>query len=330
MFAESGKEEKGPTRVEALRGKILYASSTERRNEIRKIKGLAADEQKLLIPDVIKLCTEDLDPNVRETSIRILTEMKTQEAEKAFLTALKDKVDDVQLAGISGLREIRSKAAGPPLVELLKTLDAKKEQTKYSSIMRALGALHHKTDSAPLIKTAEEADTHEEIRRSIILYLGDVKAQDGYEFLIKLARNEEKEPDLRAYAVNSIGRMKEARAVPDLKQILETIRNQKSPKERARMSRLRFQSMVALMRLGDRSMVPEVMSAARDDDPVVRLRAVRQLGEMRTPEAKELLEFKSKYDENARVKKAAKLALDEWDKAPGDTGSDLDDSDKEK
>lgn len=122
-----------------------------------------------MIPDVVKLCTEDLDPNVRETSIRILTEMKTQEAEKAFLTALKDKVDDVQLAAISGLREIRSKEAGPPLVELLKSLDVKKEQTKYSSIMRALGALHHKTDSAPLIKTAEEADTHEEIRRSIIL-----------------------------------------------------------------------------------------------------------------------------------------------------------------
>ncbi len=313
-----------------MRNRILFSSSTDRRNEIRKIKALEPDDQKQLLPDVIKLCTEDLDPNVRETSVRILSEMKVQEAEPAFLAALKDKVDDVQLAAISGLREIKSKLAGPPLTEMMTALDSKKDQAKFSAILRALGALKYKSDIPALIKRAEDAETHEEVRRTIILYFGDVKAEEGYDFLVKLARNDEKDPDLRAYAVNSIGRMKETRSVPDLKQILEGIRNQKNPKERARMSRLRFQTMVALMRLGDRSMIPEVMSAAKDDDPVVRLRAVRQLGEMRAPEAKELLAYKSKYDENPRVKKAAKQALDEWDKSPAENASDMDDSDKEK
>lgn len=307
-----------------MRLKILHSSSTDRRNEIRKYKNLKPEEQAKLLPVILKLCTEDMDSQVRETSIRILTELKEKKAEAVFLAALKDKQEDVQLAAISGLREIESKSAGEPIYTLMKTLDPKKDVTRYTSAVRALGALEYKADLPALIKQAEGSETHEEVRRSIILYLGDIKAVEGREFLVKLLKNEEKEPDLRAYAANSLGRMKDTSAVPVLKEVLENIRNLKNQRDRVRMSRLRFQGMVALMRLGDRSMVPEIMAAAKDDDPTVRLRAVRQLGEMRIAETKELLEYKAKYDENARVKKAAQQALDDWAKSPGKASGDTD------
>lgn len=325
-YAETiAKEEKDkPDRVEVMRVKILHSSSTDRRNEIRKYKNLKPEEQAKLLPVILKLCTEDMDSLVRETAIRILSELKEKKAEAAFLAALKDKQEDVQLAAISGLREIESKSAGQPIYSLMQTLDPKKDVNRYTSAVRALGTLDYKADLPALIKLAEASDTHEEVRRSIILYLGDIKAAEGREFLTKLLKNEEKEPDLRAYAANSLGRMKDTSSVPVLKEVLENIRNLKNQRDRVRMSRLRFQGMVALMRLGDRSMVPEIMAAARDDDPTVRLRAVRQLGEMRIAETKELLEYKAKYDENPRVKKAAQQALDDWSKSPGKASGDTD------
>lgn len=324
LRAETAARTDKPDKIETMRLKILHASSTERRNEIRKFKSLTPEDQAKLFPVILKLCTDDMDQLVRETALRIFTEMKEKKAEPAFLAALKDKQEDVQLAGISGLREIESKKGGEPIYSLMKGLDPAKDVLRYTSAVRALGALEYKADIAGLIKTAEDSNTHEEIRRAIILYIGDVKAPEGREFLTKLAKNEEKEPDLRAYAANSLGRMKDSSAIPVLKEILENIRNLKNPRDRARMSRLRFQSMVALMRLGDRSMVPEIMAAAKDDDPVVRLRAVRQLGEMRIPETKELLEFKAKYDDNPRVKKAAQQALDDWSKTPGKASGEND------
>lgn len=316
--------EKRKAQLEALKQRILYSSSTDRRNEIRRVRTLDESEQKDFIPILVKLCTEDLDPAVRESSMRILTEMKAKEGEPAFLAGLKDKQDDVQLAAISGIRELELKSGGEPLATMMKTLDAKKDVGKFTAIIRALGAMEYKADLTYLIAKAEDSETHEEVRRAAVLYLGDVKATEGREYLTKLAKNEEKDPDLRAYAVNSLGRMKEATAIPVIKEILESIRNQKNPKERIRMSRLRYQGMIALMRLGDRSMVPEIMSAAKDDDPSVRLRAVRQLGEMKVSEAKDLLAYKAKYDDNVRVKKAAQQALDNWDKQPAKPGSELD------
>ncbi|MBL8018383.1 MAG: HEAT repeat domain-containing protein [Leptospirales bacterium] len=316
--------EKRKTQLESLKQRILYSSSTDRRNEIRRVRTLDESEQKEFIPILVKLCTEDLDPAVRESSMRILTEMKAKEGEPAFLAGLKDKQDDVQLAAISGIRELELKSGGEPLATMMKTLDAKKDVGKFTAIIRALGAMEYKADLTYLIAKAEDSETHEEVRRAAVLYLGDVKATEGREYLTKLAKNEEKDPDLRAYAVNSLGRMKEATAIPVIKEILESIRNQKNPKERIRMSRLRYQGMIALMRLGDRSMVPEIMSAAKDDDPSVRLRAVRQLGEMKVAEAKDLLAYKAKYDDNVRVKKAAQQALDNWDKQPAKPGSELD------
>jgi len=300
---------------------------------MRKVRTLTDSEQKEFVPILTKFCTEDLDPSIRESSIRLLSELKAKSAGPAFLSALKDKADDVQLAAISGLRDLDVKSAGPPLTELIKSLDIKKDQSRITASLRTMGAIEYTTDLKFLLQKADESETHEEIRKAIVLYLGDIKSTEGTEYLTKLAKNEEKDADLRAYAVNSLGRMKEKSAVPMIKDILESIRNQKSSKERVRLSRLRYQSMIALMRLGDRSMIPEIMSAARDDDPVVRLRAVRQLGELRAPEAHELLVYKAKYDESPRIKKAAQQALDKWNDGPArpTAASDMDsESEKEK
>ncbi|HNJ36354.1 MAG TPA: HEAT repeat domain-containing protein, partial [Leptospiraceae bacterium] len=220
LKAETTSEKEKPDRVEVMRLKILHSSSTERRNEIRKYKTLKPEEKAKLLPVLMKICTEDMDPQVRETTLRILSEEKEKKAEAAFLQALKDKQEDVQLAGISGLREIESKAAGEPIYALMKTLDPKKDVTRYTSAVRALGALEYRTDMPALIKLADGSDTHEEVRRAIVLYFGDVKAAEGKEYLVKLLKNEEKEPDLRAYAANSLGRMKDSSAVPVLKEVL--------------------------------------------------------------------------------------------------------------
>ncbi len=68
--------------------------------------------------------------------------------------------------------------------------------------------------------------------------------------------------------------------------------------------------MSALVALGDKNILQELISYSKDDDPNVRLRAIQQLSELKDPSIVELIEYKALRDPNKKVQKAARDILE--------------------
>lgn len=292
-----------------LKASIQYAHAAERRISIRKVPDLEEDERGPFIPLLKELAIKDADPTVRQSCLQSLDDLRLKDAESVFVEALKDEKEDAKRIAVTALVHIEANSSAPKLAELLKDANYKENSLLLPTVIRSLGELEYPKESGFLKTKLDDPSTHQEIRKAIITYFGAAKCSDQYDGLLKLAEKDDEEPSLRAYAVHSLGRLGDKRAVEPIRKILESIRSLSSSNERTRMNRLKLHSIAALIRLGDKSVEDELIASAKDDDANVRLRAVRQLGEMKIEKARELLTFKAEYDENARVRKAAKEAL---------------------
>lgn len=306
---EAGDKEQRQKNLETLKNKILYANSTERRQAIRRAVTLPPEDRTMYYPVLVKIAREDLDPGVRESSIRALGEMDYREAEPIFIGALSDSGRDVIQAAVTALNRLKIKTASPRLDELMKKEDFKINNTLLASIIRTLGIFEYRDAAAYLMQKARDSETNREIKSTILLYLGAVKSIEAVDYIITLLNNEEEDLSIRSNAAHALGKIGDKKAVAPLKEILEKIRAL-APRDRSARSRLRLQTLTALIRLGDTSVQGEIIAAAQDDDPNVRLRAVNQLAELKVASAKDMLTYISERDPSAQVKRAAKRALE--------------------
>jgi HEAT repeat protein len=235
--------------------------------------------------------------------------MKIKAAEDIFIKALEDEKEDVQRAAISGLSAIDS-TRGEPLFELIKKEDLHLYSRLTAASVRLLGKMNDPRAVAYLKEKYEDPELHEENRGVMLLYFGAVRALEMREKLLEIAGDENASITLRTYAVNSLGKLGDPASIEPLKRLYDSIRVLKNKQERARYSRLKIQLISSLLRLGDSSAEGEILAAARDDDPNIRLAAIRQIGDLRIAAAEGLLEYKAKFDASTQVKKAAAKALE--------------------
>ena len=95
---------------------------------------------------------------------------------------------------------------------------------------------------------------------------------------------------------------------------MDKINETKSKLDIKRLSNLKIYSIAALVLLGDTEILKDLVSYAKDDDANVRLRAVKQLGEIDNKEVIELLEYKAQRDPSKKVQEVAKKALEDLKK----------------
>ena len=288
---------------------ILYDSSTERARAINTISTLKKHEQKKFIDIMIRLAEQDTDPRIREACIRVLGRLKVKAAEEVFLKLLNDENRSVAQASVSSLEKIEAKNSAVKLFDLLKKQDFKKQNSLLIAILRTLGALKEKQEIEYLRGKLEDSSTHEENKQEIILYFGNVKAVEMKDKLIKIALDEDEVISMRAFAINALGRIGDKSTSASIYSVFKKIREIENSKERALYSSLTIQLITALIRLGDESVYSYIISAAKDDDANVRLRAVRQLGELGKKEARPILCYKYKKDPSSKVRREAKKAI---------------------
>ena len=152
-------------------------------------------------------------------------------------------------------------------------------------------------------------EIHKENRRAILLFFGTAEVAEMKDFLLSIAKDDGEEISFREYAINSLGKINDKSVITDFHNMYDEIRSLKNKQERTQYSRMKMQLIAALIRLGNETVIPEIIAAARDDDPNIRVKAIRQIGEMKLESARELLEFKSEHDMSEHVKKEAKIAL---------------------
>lgn len=306
---EKKKGENREKKLNQLEQMILFDASTERRQGIKKVTTLKENERERFIPILLKLSRKDLDPFVREASLRALTDMKIKSGEETYINALNDEKEDVRRIALNALSAIDSKK-GDPVFELIKKEEFKTHSRTIGSAIRLLGKMKY-SPAVPFLKEkADDPQTQNEHRGSIILYFGNVGAKEMTDYLVTTASDDAEEMTIRSYAVNALGKLGDSSVIAKLKKIYDTIRVQKNKQERAKYSSLKLQLITALLRLGDDSVEDELIASAKDDDANVRYRAITQIGSIKLTAARELLEYKSKHDPSTRVKSAAKKALE--------------------
>jgi HEAT repeat protein len=114
---------------------------------------------------------------------------------------------------------------------------------------------------------------------------------------------------VRGSAAYALGKAEVAEAKPILKESLSKIEALKSSDEKKRYTRFRMQIIGSLILLKDNDVREILYAMTRDDDELVRVRAVHQISQLKISEARELLEYKSKFDPSVKVQKEAKKAL---------------------
>jgi HEAT repeat protein len=252
---------------------------------------------------------------VKVFCLRTLAEVEYNKEPQNIISTLSDKNEDVKEAAISAVQRLKIEEATPDLLNFIKNQDFSKNQAITASAITALSELRNGKQAAEFLEEKfKEKSTHTNIRSAIALYFGKVKDLRAEAALIDVAIDENEEPMTRAFAVNALGKMNSQKSIPKIKSILDKINESKSKLDIKRLSNLKIYSIAALVILGDTEILKDLVSYAKDDDANVRLRAVKQLGEIDNKEVIELLEYKAQRDPSKKVQEVAKKALEDLKK----------------
>lgn len=298
-----------------LEKQIQYANASERRIGMRKIKKFKASEQKRYIPIIEKIITEDPDPSIRYAAVDLLGQMESVSNFDVLLTALEDRNSLVVSAAVNALRRHKAEAAGPPIAKKIQDEDFKTNNQLLISMINFLGKQKFKNSATFLVSKLKDSETHGEIKRAILLYIGKARIIEQKDELVKILQDENAEIGTRAFAANALGHMGDKSIIEALQEELKKIEKLPDSKTRASFNRLKSQTIFALLRLGDKSVSKYILAQARDDDVRLRIQATRKISELKLEEGRAHLEYMSLNDPSDKVQKAAKKALENWGKS---------------
>lgn len=311
----SAKREKAPPShtdlIARIREALKFGNSQQVRDALNTLGRLSEAEQKTLLPELQKTCLSS-DGNVLRKMAEFIGNAQFKELDNELARFLVDKNNEqLFFATVAALAKKKPANALPVLVAEIREQDFSKPGNRIPDAVHLLTIYKDKSLEPYLLEKLQAADTYADYRSGILKYLGEVtpwsetlKAQ-----IIKLFDDEAEPLTVRGSAAFALGKAQIHEAKAKLKEVLSKIEALKSNDEKKRYTRFRMQVISSLILLKDNDVKEILFAMARDDDDIVRSRAVHQIGLLKMRDARELLEYKSKYDPSPRVQREAKKAL---------------------
>ncbi|WP_016752679.1 HEAT repeat domain-containing protein [Leptospira kirschneri] len=329
VFAQSKStklsEEQILKKKEVLLQVLKFGTTKERAMALRELEGFPPEHSGILIDQLGKILDKDPDWMMRVYTIRTVATLKLTQYEESILKLLKNEQPDIQKESIYATKKLKFEKAVPILFEILKTQDFTKNSNLTVGLLDALGDFPPQEESSSfLLARLHENFNDPEIRAQIALFFGKNKDKKAENMLLEIYKDPKEPITLRSFSVSSLGKMKSISSMQTIKEELEKIRNLKNKQEVKDFQPLKIHSITALVSMGDKDILEELYAYARDDDPVVRLRAIKHLTDTGDMSVLEILEYKAQKDPSEKVKKAAKTAIEKLKK--GESGKDPDDS----
>jgi len=308
---EESTEEKEKKLADNIEKVLKYGLQKERMMAVTKMLTIKTEAiKKQLITMLINLLKDEKDSDVKQKGLTVLGEVKAQESVPLMLASLGDDSEDVRVAAVYALQNIKAASARNRLVEELKKQDLSTDSLYSEALIRCLGTLES-AEIIPLAKKAvEDMKTTRNNREVLVLMLGEIGKKDQAEFLLKLYKDEEESVTLRSYAVNSIAKIQFKEAAKDISATINEI-NSYSYKKKKQYYTLYIYSIAALAKLGDPAAVPHLENALRSESTTVRVKAVELLKELKDKRTIDILKYKMEYDPSVKVRKLAREALKE-------------------
>jgi HEAT repeat protein len=297
---------------EVLTKVLKFGSHKERKDAMREVVRFPKEHAEELYQIISQILSSDTDMGIKISCLRALAEVQYKKEPEIIISSLKDKSDDVKEAGVFAIQKLKLEEASEDLVKLLKEQDFTKNQNLTHNGIAALSELESGKIGFEFLESKfREKTTHNNIRASIALYFGKMKDIRAESVLQDVLVDESEDPMTRAYAANSLGKINSQNSVPKIREVLEKINEIKNKFELKRLSNLKMYCIGALVALGDSEIMKELVYYAKDDDANIRIRAIKQLAEIDTPEILELLEYKAQRDPSKKVQEVAKKILED-------------------
>ncbi|MGJ4790124.1 HEAT repeat domain-containing protein [Leptospira koniambonensis] len=305
-------EEQIRKKKEVLSKVLKYGTTKERASALRELEDFPKEDAGELYDQVGVILSKDPDWSMKIYALRISGILKLTQFEDKIIALLKHDQQDVQKEAVYVVKKLKFDSGIPVLTELLKSQDFTKNSNFLIALIESLAEFPQASEPFSVLEARfQEKFNDPEIRAQIALYFGKVKTSSIENVLIATVKDEKEPITLRAYSVNALGKIKSEAAITPLRELLEKIRALKSKNDIQDYQALKIHTITALVSLGDKEIIEELYSFARDDDAMVRLRAIKHLAETEDPAVIEILEYKAQRDPSEKVKRAAQNALDQ-------------------
>jgi|GEM_PF-1602962 len=313
--AKDDKPPKGgiehPELVNRIREVLKYGNSQQVRDTLNTLTRLNEAEQRSLLPELKKTCSST-DPLVLRKIAEFIGNVSFHDLDDELAKFLQDKNNDqLFFATVGALAKKKPASALPMITKEIREQDFSKPGNRIPDAVHLLIIYKDHSLQPFLLEKLQAADTYADYRSGILKYLGEatpwpenVKSQ-----VMKLFMDEVEPLTVRGSAAYALGKAQVMDAKPKLKEALQKIEAMKSNDEKKRYTRFRMQVISSLILLKDNEVKEILFAMARDDDEIVRVRAVHQISQLKIPDARELLEYKSKFDPSAKVQREAKKGL---------------------
>ncbi|MEM7182019.1 MAG: HEAT repeat domain-containing protein [Spirochaetota bacterium] len=310
---------------DALEKVLKYGTHKQRKSAMYDLAKFPPEHSEDLYKILGKIIEEDRDKGVKITAIRILAKLNRNEYAPSIIEALQDTSLDVKEAAITAIQKLHVEDATDELITLLKEQDFTRNQKISNLLINTLGMLENGKTAFPYLETKfKDNTTNTEIKATIALYFGKIKITKAENCLIDAINDDSQSNTVRSYALSSLGKIRSQKALPHVRSILEKAQNPKNKYEKQKYAPLKLYAMSALVAIGDKKILEDLIAYAKDDNPKIRIQAIRQLGDLHDKSVLELLQYKAKRDPNRRVRLTAKKVLEKFHQnKPKPSGSQL-------
>ncbi|HRS63689.1 MAG TPA: HEAT repeat domain-containing protein [Spirochaetota bacterium] len=290
---------------------LEYGIQKDRKAAIGMINDIKNESYKReILLKITSIATSDSDIEMRKSAITAIGDNKFSDGASAIIAGLEDEASDVKIAACYAVGKLKLQEAKDKLVEVLKKQDLSQSSNFTDAIIIALTELEAKDILEFAATEAKNQKNSKMIRERLLLYIGKCGSAEQFNMLTEIYKDDEEEMSIRSYAVKSMGRLKIKEAIPVIKEVVKEI-DSYSFNKRKRYYDLYMQSVTALVELGDESSVSLLMNSLRSDNSDVRYKAILLIKDFNDERTIDILKYKMKNDPSAKVRNAARKALED-------------------
>lgn len=291
---------------------IRYGTSQERKQALGEVTRFPKEQSKELYELLALQLKNEKDMGMKIALLRTVGELDLKENKDVVISLFEDSNEDVAKQAVTTAKKMKLSEATSPLIEKMKKEDFTKNSNAISLYINAIGELPGGISAAGFLETKfREKFNNADMRGQIALYFGVVGYKESESALTDVAFDDLQPTILRCYAMNSLGKLKAINSKPKFYELLDSLKKTAGKLDAKKAQSLKIYAIGALVTMGDKEVFQELNEFARDDDSMVRLRAIEFMGSLKDPKALELLEYKRDRDPSPKVQKAAKKAIDQ-------------------
>jgi HEAT repeat protein len=297
--------------VERIRLVLKFGNSSQIRESLTKVSTLKEADQKSLIPQVKELLNSK-DVVVQKSVVQTVGEVKWNDLDDSIVNFLDSEDSTVVTTTASILRKKNILSAIPLLKEKLSKADYTVQDNHINDFINAFAGFKDSSLRDFMFDLLKKPEVLSIYKVFMLKYLSNLEGStdDVKKYLLEVAGNEKEDLSLRTNAVRALGNMNYAEAREVFRANLEKIDSFTDLDKKREYFPFRLELISALVKLKDENVKMLLIQMTRDDDELVRLRAIRRLADFKSNEFIDLLEYKEKYDSSTAVQKEAKKALD--------------------